>query len=119
MKRIATAALAALGIFTMAACAGNQVVVKDDAAPLTAEQWDAWASNFKAALAAQAAAKTPAEQTQAIDKLAEVAEHAPNADARLMATSNACLIAAAVGDGATLRKFACESGALRGLLGGK
>lgn len=88
-------------------------------APFTARQWDAWAAGYKAALAAQAEARTPAQRTQAIDRLADLAESAPIRDAREMAARDACLLAAAAGDGATLQRLACEDGALRGLMGGK
>lgn len=101
---------------SLAACAGNR---REAQALNPSEQVEVWAeTEYKPALAQHAAARTQAELTQAIDKLAAAAESAPIPEARLAAERNACLAAAANADAAVMVKFDCENGSLKALIGG-
>jgi len=110
--------IALLAFSGLAACAGNRRALQADALSVP-QRLTVWTETvYKPALAAHAAASTPAELTQAIDKLAEAAESAPIPQARAAAERDACLAAAADGDAAVLVKFDCENKSLKALMGG-
>lgn|GEM_PF-4411931 len=108
-----------VGLALLTGCAGNRPAYKTELLPDPAEQLDKWGAKYKTALLAHAAAKTSSELTQAIDSLVAAAVTAPIPEAQALAVKDACVAAAAAGDGATLSRFDCENGALKRVIGGK
>lgn len=114
--RIAIVMLAGVALVASTGCAGNALAKSDDS---MLASWDSWGSGYLAALAAQTSATTPAQRTQALDRLVGYVDRAPGGPARDMAVRDACIFAASEGDGAVLQRLDCEKGALSGLLGGE
>ena len=118
MKTKKTKWIVLIGALALTGCAGGNRMRQADLQQNLAEQLDDWSVRRKSALIEHASAKTPAEITQAIDKLVASAETAPIQEAQDAAVKDACLAASAAGDAAVLTRFKCEEGALKKLIGG-